>query len=167
MLHNTILSESFVIEDNAKVVDYLTNLDSMTATGAILDGKGWENTAARVAFGGIPEDLADALKKLDDLEVDVRNHFKIPSKRPGGDRSKGTGFQLHKNFKAYKSTIKGALEAGVELLTAAGLPRPRSEVQNDIKEAKANVKTPEQKLAQATSTWLAIYANCDQNDPAA
>lgn len=165
-LHNVTLSESFSVEDNAKVIEYLKTADSSTEVVNILDGKAWQQTIGKLAFGGLPVTVEDAFKKLDALEIDVRNSFALKSDRPGGARSKGTGFKLHPTFKSYKSTIKGALENAVELLDAAGMPRSRGDVAKDIADSRHVDKSPEEKLTQATATWLAIYANCNQTDPA-
>jgi hypothetical protein len=166
MLHNVMLNESYTVEDNAKVIEYLKTADSTSEVADILQGKAWQQTVAHLAYpGGIPEKTEDAFAKLEALETDVRTAFAIPSKRPGGARSKGTGFALHGTFKAYKSVIKGALENGVELLDAAGTPRSKKDVTDDIAKSKVSVKSPLEKLTGATSTWLAIYDGCDPNDP--
>ncbi len=165
-LHNVTLSETFTVEGNDKVIEYLKTADSTGEVVNILDRKAWDQTVAKLAFGGLPTTADEAFKKMDDLEVAIRNHFALKSERPGGARSKGTGFKLHPTFKSYKSTIKGALDASVELLDAAGVPRSRGDIANDIKEARHVDKTPEEKLTQATATWLAIYANCEATDPA-
>jgi hypothetical protein len=165
-LHNTTLNEEFVLEDNAKFIAYLSTADNEANVIDILNQKAWGQLVARIAFGGIPEQLPDALAKLEALEVDVRNHYALPSARPGGARSKGTGFKLHPTYKSYVSTIKGAIDNSVELLDAVGMPRSRGDVSDDIKAAKHVEKTPEEKLTQATATWLTIYADCNAADPA-
>jgi hypothetical protein len=163
---NTVLSESFTLEPPAKVMEYLKSSDSSADVAEILNEKAWEQVVATLAFGGLPGTPEECFNKLESLEVDVRNYFALKSDRPGGARSKGTGFKLHPTFKSYKSTIKGAIEQGVELLNAAGVPRSRTDVTNDIKDAKHVEKAPSEKLTGATATWLALYDQCDPNDPA-
>jgi hypothetical protein len=166
MLGNVILNDGFVVEPDEKIVSYLKSSDSMETLGEAVKGKAWEQTIAKQAFGGLPLTFEEAETKLHDLELAVRTEFAIPSARPGGARSKGTGYKLHPTFKSYKSTIKGAYEHGVELLTADGMPRSRGDVAEDIKIAKTVEKTEGEKLTTATNTWIAIYDKCVLSDPA-
>jgi hypothetical protein len=163
-LHNTVLSDTFVVEGSSKVIELLKTADSSTEVVNILDRKAWEQTVGMIAMGGLPSSADEAFKKLEACEIEIRNYFALKSERPGGARSKGTGFKLHPTFKSYKSTIKNALDADVELLDASGMPRSRNDVISDTKDARTEVKSDAEKLTQATATWLAIYGKCDPND---
>ena len=164
-MENRLLNVEFVVEDNDKVVSIIKSIKDATSFNEILTGKGWEQTVARAAEkGGLPLTFEEAEQKVAELEKDIRMKMAIPSARPGGARSKGTGFKLDPTFKSYKSTIKGAFETGEELLDANGVPRSRNDVSDDIKDARAGGKSDNEKLDGATTTWLALFAKCP-DDP--
>ena len=167
MIANKVLNEEFAqhlrdAEANKALWQMIGQSDT---TIKALDGEAWQQTVGQVAKMGVPADYDSAENFLAPLEKIVRETLAIPSERPGGKRSKGTGFALHPTFKSYKSTIKGALDNGVELLDAIGVPRSRGDVSADIKVAKQVDKTDEEKLGSATDTWLAIYGKCSDSDP--
>jgi hypothetical protein len=167
MIANKVLNEEFAknlrdLEQNKTLWQMIGQSD---ATSEALDGQAWQQTIGQVAKMGVPNEFETANKFLEPLEKVVRETLAIPSERPGGKRSLGTGYALHPTFKSYKSTIKGAIENGVELLDAIGVPRSRGDVSNDIKLAKQVDKSDEEKLGSATDTWLAIYAKCADTDP--
>lgn len=163
-MHNRELSAEFTLEDDDYIIDRLKVMDKSDENQKNLDGQAWAQMVARVAFGGLPSSEEEALNKLEKLEIKVRTDMAIPSKRPGGTRSKGTGFILHPKFKSYKSTLKGAYETEVEILDANGIPRSRDAISDDIKAARAGSKTPEEKFANACQTLLNLYRAASKKD---
>jgi hypothetical protein len=163
-MFNRILNESVIPEDADKVVALIKGIDANETFSDTIRGKVWLNIVAQAGQGGLPDGFEDFEKKFEPFEIKLREGTAIPSKRPGGARSKGTGYVLHPTLKSYKSTIKGAYEHNVELLDASGNVRSRDDVSEDIKAAKATDKTPEEKLVAVTGTWLKLFADCDKSD---
>lgn len=164
MARNTVLSEKFEVESEETFIARLKSIDTAKQLGDQAEDKNWKQLIARAAFGGLPNTVEDAKIKLADLEVRVRTEFALPSARPGGARSKGTGFKLHPTFKSYMSTVKTAFEYDVELLDADGMPRSRSDI---IDECDANkpIKNPEEKVMGAVETLIKIRDACSNADP--
>lgn len=165
MIVNRMLNEAFPLRSDEANATLWEMIGESETTSKALDGEAWKQTIGAVAFGGVPDVAEVALDKLGHLEVVVRETRKIPSERPGGKRSKGTGYALDPLFKSYKSTIRGAILNGVELLDAVGMPRSRGDVSEDIKQAKVVEKSDEEKLGTATDTFLAIYGKCADTHP--
>lgn len=165
LMQNTVLSPTVEVEADEKVISILKSVDTTANVGETLSGKVWTQIVARTAFCGVPSTFEDAETKLNALEIAVRKEFAIPSARPGGKRSMGTGYKLHPLFKSYKSTLKGAFEQGVEILDAAGVPRSRGDVSEDIKKAKHVDKSDAEKFAHATDTWCSLFDLAESSDP--
>jgi hypothetical protein len=165
MIVNRMLNETFPIRNDEQNAALWEMIGESENTNKALDGEAWKQTLAAIAFGGIPETADKALDKLAHLEKLVRETRKIPSERPGGKRSMGTGYALDPLFKSYKSTIRGAILNGVELLDAVGMPKSRPEVTEAVKQAKVVEKTDEEKLGSLTDSWLAVYAKCADGHP--
>lgn len=124
----------------------------------------WANIVARIAKEGITADPQEMLNRLSEFEAiaQVVGGPEGPVERKRAPR-KGvadTGYTTPDTFKTYKSIIKRAVVADVELLDEVGVPRPVNQVLNDLDSAKPE-KTGIEKLTQATATWLAIFDKCD------
>lgn len=164
-MFNKQLSDKVEVPQNDTLVNILKSAGKADELAEVGRGKVWTGTVAKIAAAGVPDDLETAYKRIEDLEIAIRVGLAIPSARPGGARSMGTGFKLDPTFKAYKSVIKGAYENGVELLDAAGVPRSYSDITDDIKEAKALVKEDEDKIAGCVDTLIKVHAKCNPADP--
>jgi hypothetical protein len=159
-----ILSDKFELEPDEKVVSRFKLMGDIKGSHDAAEGHQWGQIVGRVAFGGVPTSVDDAFKKIEALEIEVRNALGKASERPGGKRSLGTGKTLDPNFKSYKSTLKGAFEHSVQILDAVGMPRSRNDISDDIAAAKP-VKDAEDKLMGAVDTLFKIYESCDKADP--
>jgi hypothetical protein len=142
---------------------FITRLKSIDTAKSLSDGasdKNWKQLIARIAWAGLPVDADSAEAKIEPLEIKIRAELAIPSERPGGKRSKGTGFKLHPTFKSYLHTVRSAYEHGVELLDGDGFPKSRDEVINGVKESKT-AKNPEEKVLGCFDTFAKVYDKCD------
>lgn len=164
MARNTTLSERFEVEGEETFVARFKSIDTATELSKQAVDKNWKQLVARAAFGGLPNVVADVEVKLAALEVKVREAFALPSTRPGGTRSKGTGFKLHPTYKSYLSTVRAAYEYDVELLDADGMPRSRDDITTECNEKKP-VKNPEEKVMGAVETLIKIRDACNDADP--
>jgi hypothetical protein len=164
MFQNRVLSEKFEVEGVETLVNRQKSLDKLGELSTLSDNQQFGQVVAQVARAGLPDDFETFEKLFDPIEVEFRKAFAIPSKRPGGARSMGTGFVLHKNIKSYKSTVKGAYEHGVELLDAAGVPRSRKDISDDIKAAK-QPKDTEEKLMGAVEMYAKLRDEAVNTDP--
>jgi len=159
-----ILSDKFELEPDEKVVSRFKLMGDIKGSHDAAESHQWGQLAGRVMFGGRPPTFEAACKKIEVLEIEVRNALGKASERPGGKRSLGTGKTLDPNFKSYKSTLKGAFEHDIQILDAVGMPRSRNDISDDIAAARP-VKDAEEKLMGAVETVIKIHDNCDPNDP--
>lgn len=162
-LHNRVLNEKFEREGSDTFIARFKSMDTLKELNEKADEQQFGQFVAAVAAVGLPDEFETFEKLLEPLEVEIRKALALPSKRPGGARSKGTGYILHPTFKSYKSTVKGAYEFGVELLDAAGMPRSRNNITDDIKKGKP-VKDAEDKVMGAVETYIKIDESCNQSD---
>lgn len=158
------LSDAFTLDPEDTIVSRFGTMKKGAELAEMLGATQWSQTIGYVAFGGVPTSADEAFKKLEGLEIKIRNELGEASERPGGKRSLGTGKTLDPNFKSYKSTLKGAFEHKIQILDAVGMPRSRNDINNDIKAAQP-IKDAEDKLMGAVDTLFKIYENCDQKDP--
>ena len=164
MIVNRVLNPAIEVKDRTTFGRIWTNLEKLGEGVDTLAGAMWADVVARVAFGGITDTIEDNLNRLSEYEEEACVAHGVPRKRAARKGVAATDFVVPPTFKSYKSTIKGALEHGVELLDANGMPRSRSDVADDLAEAKKVIKSDEEKLANATDTWLAIFAKCNAGD---
>jgi hypothetical protein len=164
MARNTQLSDKFAIESEEQFIARIKSIDMAKDLGDQADDKNWKQLVARAAFGGLPTSVDDTKKKLESLEIKIRSEFALVSARPGGARSKGTGYKLHPTFKSYMSTVKAAFEYDVELLDADGMPRSRKDIDDDCSKSRP-VKNPEEKVLGALETYIKIRDACSSTDP--
>ena len=158
------LSDTFTLDPEETIVSRFGTMKKGAELAEMLGATQWSQTIGYVAFGGVPSSADEAFKKLEGLEIKIRNELGEASERPGGKRSLGTGKTLDPNFKSYKSTLKGAFEHKVQILDAVGMPRSRNDIINDIKAAQP-VKDAEDKLMGAAETFIKLDNNSDQGDP--
>lgn len=166
--HNVALNPEFRLRDEDSLKALFEADKTQHSLVENLDAEKYNQFVGPMAFGGLPENYEDAIKKIDKIEEIIRTTYAIPSKRPGGARSKGTGYVMPDTFKAYKSTVKRAYENGVELLDADGWVRPRNQVESDLKairENAAEAKAPEDKLMPMVTSLLAVLDKCEATDP--
>lgn len=124
----------------------------------------WANVVARVAKETLSNDPAEMLNRLSEFEAIAQvvggPDGPVERKRKPRAGVADTGYTTPDTFKTYKSIIKRAIVADVELLDNEGVPRSVSEVLSDLDSAKVE-KSGIEKLTQATATWLAIFDKCD------
>lgn len=141
------------------------------------DGNMWIAVCGNACYPSIPldeelkVDEGVMLSRISDLEVAASEHGMSregPQRRQRKAR-KGVAqsdFVVPTTFRVYKKLLKDAVKFDIELLNEQGLPRAKNDVANDIKEAAKlakGEKSPEEKLAIATQTWLSIAANVTDN----
>jgi hypothetical protein len=159
-MRNIELNSKVELEGEDVFITRIKSIDTAKSLGDAASDKNWKQLVARLAWAGLPLDADTAEAKLEPLEIRIRAEMAIPSERPGGKRSKGTGFKLHPTFKSYLSTVRSAYDAGVELLDGDGFPRSRDEVINGVKESKT-AKNPEEKVLGCFDTFTKVYDKCD------
>jgi len=126
-----------------------------------LDEDAFKKLTARMAFGGIPELVNDALDKLRELEAAASEAEAVPRQRKARKGVADTAYVVPDLFRAYKRIIKKALENSIELLDAQGYPLGKREVLAKIDSIEKEEKLAIEKLMQCSVTFLAILAKCD------
>jgi hypothetical protein len=162
---NRVLNPTFEIKDADTFGKTWGNLERLGSGIEALDGQAWKDTLAIVALGGLTDDASAMLARLSDYERVACESHGVPRKRKARAGVADTPFTVPPLFKSYKSTIKGAIEAGVELLDANGMPLSRDVITKAIAEAKKVDKSDEEKLGPVTDTWLTVFGKCDQDHP--
>ena len=162
--HNRVLSDKVEVESLETMIARQKQIDRSGELSDMAKENQWVQVVSQVAKLGLPENFADFETLFEPVEIGFRNELGTPSKRPEGKRSKGTGKTLPADIKTYKSVIKGAYDWSVELLDAAGVPRPLNAVRNDVAEAKPP-KDPEEKVENAAQTFIKIHSACKDSDP--
>jgi len=124
----------------------------------------WGNIVARISKEGLSNDPSVMLSRLSEFEAVAQTvggpEGPVERKRAARKGVADTGYTTPDTFKTYKSIIKRAIVADVELLDDDGVPRAVNQVLADLEDAKAE-KPAIEKLTGATNTWLAILAKCD------
>lgn len=162
---NPSVAES--LKDAATFGKTWANYESIEGGLKTLDGALWKDVVSQVAFGGLTDDADAMLSRLSTFEAAASEAHGVKRERAARKGVASTDYVVPPTFKSYKSTIKGAIENGVELLDANGFPRSRNDVTEDLKNAKsvASEKTEEEKLGTMTDSWLAVYGKCDRSNP--
>ena len=164
MFGNKVLSDKFTVEPVDVLIQRQQSMDKLGELSELANQQQFGQVVAHVAKVGLPDDFESFEKLFEPVELAIRTAFAIPSKRPGGTRSKGTGYILPKAVKSYKSIIKGAYEYGVELLDATGMPRSSGDIREDIAAAKP-VKDAEDKLMGAVEMLIKLRDASLHSDP--
>lgn len=161
---NLNLNPAFVVPNAAEFEKSFRACQTLESGVVELKEGLWANVVARIAKESLSGDAATLLNRLAEYEAiaQVVGGPEGPTERKRAPR-KGvadTGYVTPDTFKTYKSIIKRAITADVELLDNDGVPRSVNEVLADLDAAKPD-KTAIEKLTQATATWLAIFDKCD------
>lgn len=166
-VHCRELAADVTVATKDEFISFWKNKNAITEGAVELDDDAFRKLVARMAFGGIPETVEDSLDKLMELEAAAAEAEGVERKRKARAGVADTPFVVPTDFRAYKRIIKGALVAGVELLTVDGYPKGKREVLRELELANASEpKTAIQKLGPAANTLVAILAKCESGDRA-
>ena len=153
--------EAFSVENTADIVCEFNAIDSVRA--------GTFNKLVAVALHIVGEaDIVNVpASELLEVHLDLAEESAILQTEPNPERyAKGdkagkikTAQYLSKTYKHARSTLINFLEQGGNLLDENGLPKGKSAIEKEKKEAKEE-KTPEEKLAALAQTVKALLDQC-------
>jgi hypothetical protein len=141
--------------------NFWSNVTSLNKGVAELDETAFSQLIAKLAFGGIPETVEDALNKLMDLEAAASEAEGIKRVRKARAGVADTEYVVPNTFRGYKKILRDALVNGVELLSGQGYPLTKAQVLDALKALKSSDKPAIEKLLGCADTFLKILAKCD------
>lgn len=166
---NVTLNPAYVVPNAAEFEKSFKACVQLEAgTEELKDGL-WSDIVARICVDGVQSDVGIMLGRLTEFEAIAQTvggpDGPVERKRAPRKGVADTGFVTPDTFKTYKSIIKRALTADVELLDEEGVPRTSGAILKDLEDTKVE-KPASEKLTNATNTWLAIADKLTMPDDA-